>query len=67
MFDFKILSNSDEVYSCAGSSYYPVEISKILKEILKEKEEFTYAIVGLPAYTALRLMIEKIPKLKRKN
>lgn len=67
MFDFEILSNSDEVYSCAGSSYYPVEISKILKEILKEKEEFTYAIIGLPCVVyGLRLAIEKIPKLKRK-
>jgi len=67
MFDFKILSNSDEVYSCAGSAYYPVEISKILKEIIKEKEEFNYAVIALPCVAyALRLAMDKIPKLKNK-
>ena len=67
MFDFKILSNSDEVYSCAGSAYYPVEISRVLKEIMKEKEEFNYAIIALPCVTyGLRLAMEKIPKLKNK-
>lgn len=67
MFNFKILSTSDEVYSCAGSAYYPVEISKILKEILKGKEDTHYVIIALPctAYS-LRMAMEKIPKLKRK-
>ncbi|MBF4475251.1 Coenzyme F420 hydrogenase/dehydrogenase, beta subunit C-terminal domain [Methanobacterium formicicum] len=67
IFDFKILSNSDEVYSCAGSAYYPVEISRVLTKIIKEKEELTYAIIALPCVVyALRLAIEKIPKIKKK-
>ncbi len=67
MFDFKILSNSDEVYTCASSAYYPVEISRVLKEIIKEKEELNYAIIALPCVTyALRLAMEKIPKFKKK-
>lgn len=67
MFDFKILSNPNEVYSCAGSAYYPVEISRVLKKILKEKEVDTYAVIALPCVVyALRLAMEKIPKLKRK-
>lgn len=67
MFNFKILNNSNEVYSCAGSAYYPVEISRILKEIIKEKEEFEYAVIALPCVAyALRLAIDKIPKLKKK-
>lgn len=67
MFDFKILSNSDEVYSCAGSAYYPVEISLVLKKILKENEENNYAVIALPCVVyALRLAMEKFPKLKRK-
>ena len=67
LFDFRILSNSNEVYSCAGSFYYPVEISKIIKKILTEREDMTYAIIALPCVVyALRLAIEKIPKLKRK-
>lgn len=67
MFDFRILNNSDEIYSCTGSAYYPVEISKVLKKILKEKENMTYAIIALPCVVySLRLAMEKIPKLKRK-
>lgn len=67
MFDFKILNDPDEVYSCAGSAYYPVEISRVLKQILTEKEEYTYAVIALPCVAyALRLAQKKIPKLKRK-
>jgi len=67
MFDFKILSNPDEVYSCAGSAYYPVEISRVLKILLKENEDKSYAIIALPCVVyALRLAMEKIPKLKKK-
>lgn len=67
MFDFKILSNPKEVYSSAGSAYYPVEISLILKKILEEKDEKSYAIIALPCVVyALRLAMEKIPKLERK-
>lgn len=67
MFDFKILSNPEEIFNCAGSAYYPVEISIILKKLLKEKEDETYAIISLPCVAyALRLAIKKIPKLKRK-
>lgn len=67
MFDFGILSDSNEVYSCAGSAYYPVEISRVLKEIMGKKEELTYAVIALPCVAyALRLAMEKIPKLKKK-
>ncbi len=67
MFDFKILSNHKDVFNCAGSAYYPVEISKILKKIMKEKEDNTYAVIALPCVVyALRTTIKKIPKLRRK-
>ncbi|CEL24997.1 Coenzyme F420 hydrogenase/dehydrogenase, beta subunit C-terminal domain [Methanobacterium formicicum] len=67
MFDFGILNDPNEVYSCAGSAYYPVEISRVLKEIIKEKEQLTYAVIALPCVVyALRLAMEKIPKLKKK-
>jgi coenzyme F420 hydrogenase subunit beta len=67
MFDFKVLSTSDEIYSCAGSAYYPVEISGVLNKILKEKEDIYYAVIALPCVVySLRLAMEKIPKLKRK-
>ncbi len=67
LFDFEILRNSEELYSCSGSAYYPVEISSVLKKILREKEDLTYAIIALPCFVyALRLAIKKVPKLKRK-
>ena len=67
MFDFKILSNFEDIYKCAGSAYYPVEISRVLKKIIEEKEELNYAIIALPCVAyALRLAMEKLPKLKGK-
>lgn len=67
IFDFKILSKSDEVYSCSGSVYYPVELSQVLKRIFNEKKDKRYAIIALPCVVyALRLAMEKIPKLKRR-
>ncbi|MBP2047060.1 Coenzyme F420 hydrogenase/dehydrogenase, beta subunit C-terminal domain [Methanobacterium aggregans] len=67
IFEFKILNNIEEVNSCAGSVYYPVEISGVLKEILKEKNETKYAVIVLPCVVyALRLAMERIPKLKSK-
>lgn len=67
MYDFTILSSPKEVSDCAGSAYYPVEISKVLNKILKNENEDIYAIIALPCVVyALRLSMEKIPKLKRK-
>jgi len=67
MFKFKILRSIDEVNSCAGSAYYPVEISEILKIILNEKSEEKYAIIALPCVVySLRHAMKKIPKLKRR-
>lgn len=67
IFEYKILLNPEDVLSTTGSAYYPVEISKILQTIIKEKEENYYAIIALPCVVyALRLAMNKIPKLKRK-
>jgi coenzyme F420 hydrogenase subunit beta len=66
MFEFRILSTTDELNSCAGSAYYPVELSKSLKKILMNKKEEKYAVIALPCVVyALRLAMEKIPKLKK--
>ncbi|BDZ71662.1 Coenzyme F420 hydrogenase/dehydrogenase, beta subunit C-terminal domain [Methanobacterium petrolearium] len=67
MYDHKILKSPGEVYECAGSAYYPVEISRILKVILEEKEDESYGIIALPCVVyGLRLAMLRIPKLKRK-
>ena len=67
MFKYKILKSCDEVNLCAGSAYYPVEISEILKIILDEKSEDKYAVIALPCVAfSLRLAMKKIPKLNQK-
>lgn len=67
IFTYKILKSCEEVNLCAGSAYYPVEISEIIKIILDEKSEDKYAAIALPCVVySLRLAMEKIPKLKRK-
>lgn len=67
MFEFKILNTFEEVNSCAGSAYYPVEISGVLKKILEDKSEDKYAVIALPCVVyALRLVMKKVPKLKKK-
>jgi len=67
MFDFKILSKFEDVNSVSGSVYYPVELSKVLKMILTQNNEETFAVIALPCVIyGLRLAMERIPKLKRK-
>lgn len=67
MFEFKVLNAPKKVNSCAGSAYYPVEISEVLKEILEDRGRDKYAIIALPCVVyALRLAMKKVPKLKRK-
>lgn len=67
MFDFRIATSPDEIRKCSGSCYYPVEISKVLKAIIKEKYNKRYAVITLPcgAY-ALRLAMRRIPLLRRR-
>lgn len=67
MFEFKILNTFEEVNSCAGSAYYPIEISGVLKKILEDQSEDKYVVIALPCVVyALRLVMKKVPKLKRK-
>ena len=67
LFRFGILSNIFDVRAAAGSKYYPVEISEVIREILKEKEEYRYAVVGLPCLIfGLNLSMRHLPKLHRR-
>lgn len=57
-FEPVIVKNSKELANYAGSKYYPVEFSSVLK--LLKKEVGQYAIVGLPCVVdALRLVQQK--------
>lgn len=65
LFEFFIAKTLGELWLAAGSAYYPVEFSRIIRKILKDKG--TYAIVGLPCFmTALSLAQQKIPKLEKR-
>ena len=48
LFESKIVRTVEELNSCAGSKYYPIELSKSIKEISKKCENV--AIVGLPCH-----------------
>jgi len=65
LFKFTILSNPESVLDSSGSAYYPVELSKILQEILNKPGKF--AIIGLPCFIkAIRLAQKRNKNLKDK-
>ena len=58
LFQAKLVRTPEELNACAGSKYYPVELSKALQELKSTKEQA--AIVGLPCHVgAVRLLMEK--------
>lgn len=48
LFSYKIFNNVEEVRKSSRSAYYPVELSEIVSQIVKEDGK--YAVVGLPCY-----------------
>lgn len=67
LYEFIIASNIEQIRSGAKSSYYPVELSEVLRVILQEREELRYAIVGLPCLCkAIRRACLQNQKLNRR-
>lgn len=67
MFEFKILNTPEEVQACSSSKYYPVELSQVIKTVIKEKADNKYAIIALPcAIYGIRLAMRKVPCLRRR-
>ena len=63
LFQAKLVRTPEELDACAGSKYYPVELSKVLHELKSTKERV--AIVGLPCHvSAARLLIGKSKQLR---
>lgn len=63
LFDFRICRTADDIRACAGSCYQPVEISRVLNEMLTL--EGCFAVVALPCMArGLRLAMRANPKLK---
>lgn len=62
LFSFKIFNSPEDVRSCAGSAYYPVEMSEVVKQILETQGK--YAIIGHPCFIkAIRLAQARNKKL----
>lgn len=65
LFVSKRVSTCEEIASCAGSAYYPIELSETIKSI-KARNELT-AVVCLPCQaTALRLAMKQDRQLKER-
>lgn len=64
-FFFKGVSSVEELRSCAGSVYQPVEISAVVREMQKAPE-LKWAVVGVPCLCAgVRQAATRLPRLRR--
>jgi len=63
-FEFAAFSRPEEVWGASRSSYYPVEISACLREMVAS--DLRYAVIGLPCLVkGLRRAQKHVPKLRR--
>ena len=65
LFEFKVFNNLGEVQTGAGSSYYPVEMSAVIKQVLDVPGR--YVVTGLPCFIkAIRLAQQRNAKLRER-
>jgi len=65
LFEFKICQTVTQLRDCSRSAYYPVEISKILKQVFAK--EGHYAIIALPCVCkAIRLAQKRYEILRQR-
>lgn len=65
LFEYLVLDHKDMVRQVSKSAYYPVEMSDVIRHILKN--EGRYAVVGLPCFLkGLRLAMSTSPLLQRR-
>ena len=65
LFKFAIFDTPESVRAGAGSAYYPVEMSGVIRHILETPGR--YAVTGLPCFIkAIRLAQQKNPKLRER-
>jgi coenzyme F420-reducing hydrogenase beta subunit len=65
LFNFAVFDTPESVKAGAGSAYYPVEMSGVIRNILETPGR--YAVTGLPCFVkAIRLAQQKNPKLKER-
>lgn len=65
MFQYEISRSIDEIKAGAKTKYYPVEFSKVLKDVREKPGR--YAIIGIPSFImAVRLLAEKDEVIKER-
>lgn len=65
LFEYKISNNLEELNYGSKSKYYPIEMSKIINEILLSEKK--YAIIGIPCFIkSIRLLANQNEKVKEK-
>ncbi len=65
LFEFGVYSSESEVRSASKSAYYPIEMSEVIKYI--NKNNFKYAIVGLPCFlTSIELAKKHHRKIRNR-
>jgi coenzyme F420 hydrogenase subunit beta len=65
LFAFRVFDTPEDVRSGAGSAYYPVEMSGVIKQVLEVPGR--YAVTGLPCFLkAIRLAQQRNKKLRER-
>jgi coenzyme F420 hydrogenase subunit beta len=65
LFAFQVFDTAEEVRTGAGSAYYPVEMSGVIRQVLEVPGR--YAITGLPCFLkAIRLAQQRNKKLRER-
>lgn len=65
LFEYAVTGGVEELRGCAGSAYYPVEMSGVLRHVIEN--EGRYAVIGLPCFIrALRLAAAANSKLRER-
>jgi len=67
LFEYTIGTTKEDILNGSHSAYYTNNFSNIINTILNEKNDKTYAFIGVPCYCkSIRLLCDEQPKLKNK-
>jgi coenzyme F420 hydrogenase subunit beta len=65
LFAFRVFDTPEDVRTGAGSAYYPVEMSRVIRQVLEVPGR--YAVTGLPCFLkAIRLAQQRNKKLRER-
>lgn len=65
LFSFQVFDTAEDVRTGAGSAYYPVEMSEVIRQVLEVPGR--YAVTGLPCFIkAIRLAQQRNKKLRER-